>query len=98
MELGTYPGPIQAVLQELLEAASPSAQVPLHWRYSLMSLAVLLFIMPPVDAASAQVKIIGQPEVPQWLSGHTGTCEWTVCQVNQASLSLYLGLATLYGQ
>lgn len=55
MELGTYPEPIQAVLQKLLAAASPSAPVPMHWRYSLMSLAVFLFIMPPVDAASAKV-------------------------------------------
>ena len=57
MELGTYPEPIQAVLQKLLAAASPSAPVPMHWRYSLMSLAVFLFIMPPVDAASAKVCI-----------------------------------------
>ena len=55
MELGTYPEPIQTVLQKLLAAASPSAPVPMHWRYSLMSLAVFLFIMPPVDAASAKV-------------------------------------------
>jgi hypothetical protein len=57
-ELGTYPAPVQAVLPKLLEAASPGAQVPLHWRYSLMSLAVLLFILPPVDPASAQVTIV----------------------------------------
>lgn len=55
MELGTYPEPIQAVLGKLLEGASPSAQVPLHWRYSLMSLAIFLFLMPPADAASAKV-------------------------------------------
>ena len=55
MELGTYPEPIQAVMQKLLAAASPSAPVLMHWRYSLMSLAVFLFIMPPVDAASAKV-------------------------------------------
>ena len=55
MERGTYPEPIQLVLQRLLEAASPDAQAPLHWRYNLMSLAVFLFILPPVDAASAKV-------------------------------------------
>ena len=55
MELGAYPEPIQALLQKLLQAASPSAEVPMHWRYSLMSLAMFLFIMPPVDAASAKV-------------------------------------------
>ncbi len=60
-ELGTYPQPIQAVMQKLLEAASPSAQVPLHWRYSLMSLAVFLFITPPVDAASAKVGAFSKP-------------------------------------
>ena len=57
MEKGTYPKPIQLVLQRLLEAASPDAQAPLHWRYSLMSLAVFLFILPPVDAASAKVRL-----------------------------------------
>lgn len=56
IELGTYPEPVQAMLQKLLAATSPSAPVPMHWRYSLMSLAVFLFIMPPVDAGSAKVR------------------------------------------
>ena len=56
MEKGTYPEPIQMVLQKLLEAASPDAQSPLHWRYNLMSLAMFLFILPPVDDASAKVR------------------------------------------
>ena len=57
MEKGTYPEPIKMVLQKLLEAASSDAQSPLHWRYNLMSLAMFLFILPPVDAASAKVRI-----------------------------------------
>ena len=44
------------VLQKLLQAASPDAQLPLHWRYNLMSLAMFLFILPPVDDASAKVR------------------------------------------
>lgn len=48
--------PIKMVLQRLLEAASPNAQSPLHWRYNLMSLAMFLFILPPVDDASAKVR------------------------------------------
>ena len=55
MELRRYPEPVQAMLQKLLAAAAPSAPVPMHWRYSLMSLAMFLFIMPPIDAASAKV-------------------------------------------
>ena len=80
MELGTYPEPIQAVLQKLLAAASPTAPVPMHWRYSLMSLAVFLFIMPPVDAASAKVCTACFMTTVQGLSSYTGVSCPHACQ------------------
>lgn len=54
LEQGKLPEPISRVVSQLLEVLS-SQQPRLHWRYELMASAILMFLLPPVDAPTAKV-------------------------------------------
>ncbi len=71
LELGTVPEPISAVVSRLLELlSSQQPQHRLHWRYELMASAILMFLLPAVDAPTAKVPAIahanGWPSIVYW--------------------------------
>lgn len=55
MELGKNPEPVRKLVDVLLGLLSAEQQPVRHWRYTLMAQAMLMFLLPPVDAATAEV-------------------------------------------
>jgi hypothetical protein len=50
------PQSIEKLLKVLMGILSADQQPAQHWRYTLMASAMLLFLLPPVDAPSAEVR------------------------------------------
>jgi hypothetical protein len=79
---------VRKLLDVLLGLLSTEQQPARHWRYTLMASAMLMFVLPPMDAPLAEVLPLLQIYVFYGLLAHSCTrkiawpspiCNFTMC-------------------